>query len=378
MNKSSTTILYLLIFAISTIFMSLSQRFIKQENGTKKQFFNLFWFVCSFIPLWLISCFTRIGADYDSYSSIINQAAIYRKDNGIVEWLFYTGCNILQGIFHNANIVIFIIKSITLLLFFKALYMIRKKAILWIALLAFCGLRFLEFYLIQMELAISIFALSIIYLSENKYNKFLLSYIVCILIHSSAIIILPVFILYFIFKCNKYLLSKKKIFSLLLICLIVMTCWYAITIFAITYIPFFIQYGAYGLMGDYSGSGSAIYIFYIPILYFCIQIYKNQKNLIPFVNLSIILSIFCFLFGILSYKIEVFGRIGAYSIIIQMLIIPTYLYHRHTSDRKQIINPCFEIICWILFLMAQSGLYIAQKIDSETSLVSEWSFFNPF
>lgn len=377
MSKSATFALYIFVFAISIFFMFLSQRYVVGKDGSKKQSFSLFWFVCSFIPLWIVSCFTKIGADYDSYSSIISHASDYRRDNGIVEWLFYSGCNILQGVFHNTDTVIFIIKSTTLLLFFKALYMIRKTAIVWIALLAFCGLRFIEFYLIQMELAVSIFVLAIIYLSRKKYFKFWLSYISCIFIHSSALIFSPVFILFFILKCNKELLNKKKIISLLLLCIIAISCWYTITLYAITHIPFFIQYGTYSLMNDYSGSGAALYIAYIPILYFCFQIYKYQREQLTFVNQSIIFSIFCFLFEILSYKIEVLGRIGAYSIIIQMLIIPCYLHNHLMSNHKRGINHYLETICWVILLMAQGSLYLAQKMDSATALISEWSFFNP-
>lgn len=379
MNPIGTSILYIFVFALSTFFMYLAQKNVKSADGTKTQIFDVFWFLLAFVPLWIIMCFTNIGADYESYSYIIANARQIRQDNGIVEWVFYSLCIILYDVFRNAHIVIFIIKTVTLLLFFDALYMLRKESVLWLSLLAFCGLRFLEFYLIQMQLSVAIFMIAIIFLLKNRSLKFLLCYLLSALIHSSALIFLPIFLLFFVLKGQTRIFSRKSILSICIICLIILSAWLSISVYAIKYIPFFQQYAYYSLMTDYSGSGIAIYIYYIPIIYFCIYIFKSSKYWPQYINISIILTLFCFVFGILGYKIEVIGRLRAYALTLQMIIIPIYLYTRRRDiSSKSLFNRRTENTLWLLFLLFQSSLFFIEKMTSPTSMVSEWRFDNPF
>lgn len=378
MSTEATIVLYIFIFAISTFFMYLSQRYVKFNQIIIKQRFNIVWFIAAFVPLWFVSCFTNIGADYGNYTDIIKNAVQVRSDYGIVEWLFYTICKILYDVFRNTDIVIFIIKSTTLLLFFCGLYMIRRMVPLWMSILAFCGLRFLEFYLIQMQFSAAVFFIAVIFLLRGKILKSFLCYIISAFIHSSAFVFLPIFILFFLLNGYNKLLSKAKVFSILICCVTISIAWLPIALFAVGFIPFFQHYAAYSLIEGYSGSGIAIYIYYLPILYFCTYAYKNYKFLFRYVNIIIFLSAFCFLFGSLGYKIEVIGRLRSYSIVIQMMLVPIYLYARHCYPVKSFLDIKSENVIWVLFLLFQSTIFFLEKISSETSFVSAWHFYNPF
>ena len=379
MNPIGTSILYIFIFALSTFFMYVAQRNVKSADGTKKRIFDIFWFLLAFVPLWIIMCFTNSGADYESYSDIIANARQIRQDNGIVEWVFYSLCIVLFDVFRNAHIVIFIIKTITLFLFFCALYMLRKEAVLWLSLLAFCGLRFLEFYLIQMQLSVAVFMIALIFLLRNKPLKFLICYILSALIHSSALIFFPVFLLFFALKGQSRTFSRKVIISICIICLIILSAWFSIAIYAVKYIPFFQHYANYSLMTDYAGHGAAVYIYYLPVIYFCVYIFKSYKYWPQYINLAVILTLFCFVFGIVGYRIEVIGRLRAYALAIQMIIIPIYLCKRRSDgSSKSLFNRRSETILWLLFLLFQSSLFFIEKVTSPTSMVSEWRFDNPF
>lgn len=379
MNTVETAILYIFVFVLSTFFMYLAQKNVKLADGTKKRIFDVFWFLLAFVPLWITMCFTNIGADYESYIDIITNARQIRYENGIVEWVFYSLCIVLFDVFRNAHIVIFIIKTVTLFLFFCAIYMLRKEAVLWLSLLAFCGLRFLEFYLIQMQLSVSIFMIGLIFLLRNKPLRFLICYILSALIHSSALIFFPVFLLFFALKGQVRTFNREVIISICIICLIILSAWLSISVYAVKYIPFFQQYAYYSLISDYAGSGITVYIYYLPVIYFCIFIYKSCKYWPQYTNIAVILTLFCFVFGILGYKIEVLGRLRAYALALQMIIIPIYFCKRRSdSSRKALFSRRTENILWLLFLLFQSSLFFIEKMTSPTSMVSAWRFDNPF
>ena len=382
MSEIETTILYILIFAISTFFMYLSQKYERTENGQRKQIFNIFWFLMAAIPLWIISCFTDIGADYESYSDIIKLSASLIESNGPIEIGFNGLCYALYSIFRDTDIVIFILKSLTLALFFYALYIIRKEAILYIALLSFLLLRFLEFYLISMQLSVALFLVSIISLSHNKILKFWIFYILSCSVHSSAIIIFVPLIMLFIFKGRTTLLPRKDILILILGSVVVMALWLKITTFAISNILFFEQYGTYSIEGSSQGSGLMQYVYYLPIFITLFFQYKyNKWNFID-INIFIIFSIFFFLMALMGYKIAILARMSAYALLIYFYFIPKHLYFQQNIpnmvmqlNTKRFVR--IELLFWIFFIGFRGIIWLNDKLNSSTSLVNEWYFFNP-
>ena len=382
MSEIETTILYILIFAISTLFMYLAQKYARAENGQRKQIFNIFWFLMAAIPLWIISCFTDIGADYESYSDIIRLSANLIESNGPIEIGFNGLCYALYSIFRNTDIVIFILKSFTLALYFYALYIIRKEAILYIALLSFLLLRFLEFYLISMQLSVALFLVSIISLSHNKILKFWIFYILSCSVHSSAIIIFVPLIMLFIFKGRTTLLPRKDILILILGSVVVMALWLKITTFAISNILFFEQYGTYSIEGSSQGSGLMQYVYYLPIFITLFFQYKyNKWNFID-INIFIIFSIFFFLMALMGYKIAILARMSAYALLIYFYFIPKHLYFQQNIpnmvmqlNTKRFVR--IELLFWIFFIGFRGIIWLNDKLSSSTSLVNEWHFFNP-
>ena len=374
MSRNGTILLYLMIYISSVFLLGLSQR---RNKG--KWNFNVIPFFISFIILWVISCFTRIGADYDNYYRIIEKSAYIIEENGIVECVFNATCSFLYTIFRNADKVIFILKTLTLFLYFRAIYMIKDRALLWMSILAFTLLSFLEFYLISMHLAIALFTFSIVYLIEGDDKKSIIFYVIACLTHSTSFLFLPVMVIFYVFKCNKRVLTPMQIFFISSTSLLLYALLTFIYEYAISEIQFFMHYSNYEIEAESKGTGLFLYVTYIPIILFAISIYKSLCFSHRFKNVFILYSVFFFLFGLVAYKIQVFGRMSNYAIVNYMIILPMYFCERKYSRQFRGWMPKNVVMfIWTIFLILQGLITFMGKINSDTSQLDSWEYFMPF
>lgn len=374
MSKDETICLYLIVFFLSIILIRLSQRKI---NG--KWTFKVLPFIISFILLWVISCFTKIGADYDNYYRIIEKSSYILEENGIIECVFNATCSFLYNLLKDSDKVIFILKTLTLFIYFRVMYLIRDRTFLWMSMLAFTLISFLEFYLISMHLAISFFMLAIVYLLDGDTKKFIIYYIIACLIHSTSILFLPVVALYFLFKCYKQTLTRMQIILIASMSLLVYALLTVIYTYATTKIQFFMHYAGYEIELESKGSGLFLFVSYVPILLLAISIYKSHLFSCRLKNIFILYSIFFFLFGLVSYKVQVFGRMSNYAIINYMMFIPIYSYVRNNAvNIKRTISKQILVAVWTIYLLLQGMITFNSKVNSDTSQLDKWEYCMPF
>lgn len=185
-----------------------------------------------------------------------------------------------------------------------------------------------------------------------------------------------------------YMQRKKALISVWQICILICVmitisvCFTIIYDYAITSIPIFQYYVAYELSDpdQATGSGLGQIVFYIPIFYFILQIYKsNLSDSIK--NGAVIFSIVGFTYALLGYKVEVLMRINESFFCLYAIFIPLLFFKRttHTIRIKQTRLPIrLEMFVWILYLCFR-GYIVVSGYMSEDSLseISEYHFFNP-
>ena len=111
---NSTVILYVSIYLLTTLFAIKSQA----RSSVGQVYFKWRWLVASFMIHWVFLCFTNISVDYKNYMRIILNVSF--ENLFLDSEIAFNGlCLILKCLFKSPDIVIFFIKSITLLIFYK-------------------------------------------------------------------------------------------------------------------------------------------------------------------------------------------------------------------------------------------------------------------
>ena len=375
MSQLSTYTLYGITSIVAILFAKLSQ---EQKKGYIK--FKKSWFILCFSVLWFISSFTNIGVDYDAYIRIISVSGVNST------WQGEIGFNYLCAFFKlflgtNYDGVIFLLKTITLVIFFKAFYELRNDIrIVW-AVFAFLLLSYFRFYLIAMHLSCALVLLSIVSVYKEKNRRAMFLYCLAVLIHYSAIMLFPAFIFYFILNKVKKL-SKAQIFLLIITYLLVFVFAYQIYNVAVNNFAVFQNYQSYGAITDYSGIGIMQIVFYIPIFYFVFNIYRGSEDK-KLINLSLIFSLTGFLFALLGYRLEVISRMYEHFLCIYIIIIPVFLENRQrrilVKKKKYLLSVRDDKIVWAIYLLFRGSdvlIDIFQKASSAD--LSSWVFFWPF
>ena len=187
---SSTLFLYIFIFVFTTLCAKFSQQ--KTFKGTK---FKMNMLILAFLTHWFFCAFTNIGVDYERYVNIISYDCIWRFLRG--EEIGFNGLSyVLFSLTHNADICIFIFKSMALLIFYYGFYLLRNHAHLWLCIMAFnVHTYFFGFYIIAMQIAVALVFLSAVFsiIYNSKYIPVLLS-IIAATIHTSAILMVACFL----------------------------------------------------------------------------------------------------------------------------------------------------------------------------------------
>ena len=180
-------ILYSLIFTISSLFAFSSQKQLK--SGDKK--FSLASFIASFFILWIFFAFNDVGVDTPHYRSYFDEyKSIYDTSThfGAVE-IGYQYLNItLHYITNNSYAAIVIIRTLQLTIFFGALYILRNKIHIGLAVMAYVSLYYFQsFNLLRSSLAGSLCLFSFALFFERKYLWAILSACLAFEFHNSAV-----------------------------------------------------------------------------------------------------------------------------------------------------------------------------------------------
>lgn len=348
---NGTVILYLMIFLVTTLLALLSQVLGKNKKIKVRRSF----LYASFIIHWIFLAFTNIGADYNNYVRIIKNISLENL-LGDSEVVFSGFCLVLKSLVESPDIVIFFIKTITLVLFYIAFMEIAQEANIGLCMFAFNAFVYLQgYFILGMQIAIACLLLSTIYLKQDKKKKALLFLLLACGLHSSAILFIPLFVMYFILDIRKKKMSIRFVSLMVIAYIVVYFCVGYIMTWGIDHIPQLAQYRIYNMMSDYRGTGLVQILFFIPLLYFLYLINRNS-NSINLKNLSIVFILTAFLFSMIGYKIEVFSRINKSFLMIYAYLIPSFFFERKNNNYQSIrgvttstrnLRTCHKIICLI-------------------------------
>lgn len=183
-------------------------------------------------------------------------------------------------------------------------------------------------------------------------------------------------------QSKKALISVRQICVLVCVMATISVCFTIIYDYAINSIPIFQYYVAYELSDtdQATGSGLGQIVFYLPIFYFILQIYRSNLSS-NIKNGAVIFSIVGFTYALLGYKVEVLMRINESFFCLYAIFIPLLFYKRttHAVSIKQTRFPIrLEQFVWVLYLCFR-GYIVVSGYMSEDSLseISEFHFFNP-
>lgn len=375
MSETTTIILYISTIILTTIFGFFSQK--KVENNEKIKF-RFIWFILAFLISFCIAVFNKIGADYENYCLIIKNSKKL-LDASYVECGFNGLAYMLYNVFKNADVVYCLIKGIAVIIFYKAFYTLKDDIPVWMAIFCYNVFAFWYFFLLSMTLASAFMLLSIAYLLKENNIKSIFSLIIACLIHSSCILIIPAYVLYYIFGKNKEKkISKSKVlFSIFMYLIIIILGTFFYNIF-INNVPALQQYQVYQRYKS-EGIGLMFFARYLPIIYFLYKIYLYNNNN-TMTNISIIFSITGIFFAIMSYQFSVVSRMFEHFISIQCFFIPYYCMQIKNAKGivgKKLIITQDELI-WIMYIFILGTYDFFTIINYEKNMISQFMFFNPF
>lgn len=375
MNNYATICVYLLIFTTTTLLAHCYQS--GRRIVCYKRTYNL---AFSFIIHWVFLAFSNVGSDYSSYYAIIDNMR-WNWAISSTETIFNVLCYILKLICDNADIVIFIIKTITLLIFYAGFHMIKDEVNLGYAMFAFNSLIYLQsFYLLQMTLSISIIFISMLLLNKEKRIFAFALLIIASLIHTSSFILLPFYILYIIFDFRKRKMSLFQIVITVVLFIIIMFGYMHIYVYAIGNISIFEQYAQYRSVSVATGTGLTNYIisaYLVYIAYMCMKNFDDyhvDKAILVFTMASILVLF-------MGYRFAILSRMNKSFIYLYIYVIPAYLRYRKTNRSGNYIISTYqsEWLISIIFILFIWFFNFSDYVGVESvTQMQNYSMFMPF
>ncbi len=323
-------IIYIVIFIIASILMSM---YLKSKEK------RIFIILSAGILILFSGLRYYVGTDYNSYINSwyklkdLNLLDSLSQSFEIINFLIIKITSIINS--NDPQLYIFIYSLFTIIFVYKSLVTENKKLIPYY-LLTYLTL-FFSFSLngIRQGLAIAIILYAFTYLKVNNKKKFLIFTLLAILVHNTAVIVLP-FALY-----NN---DKKKFKAIILI--------YAITTLIIIFgssflynIPQLARYLEYFRIYSSSELGFGVLFKKAPLIILYCFFYKKLKEDNENTSLYFSILIVDLILSYLGYFSYYLNRISLYFSVMQVFAIPNMI--NIFKDRKQTLVK--GIIICILF-----------------------------
>lgn len=337
-----------------TMFLSIIGTRLNKKNNNKPTKLFVFFII---LVLVLISGFrdlTYIGGDEAVYR-IEFKAISYNPDmvnNLDKEFVFYYIIYILTLISSNSQILIFICALITNILIVLTLYKYSKHFTFSLFLYISLGMYFTSFNIMRQYLALSICFWAIRYIFDKKTIKYCICILIASLIHSSAIILIPI---YFICRLLQF---KNKYWLFLMITII-------IAIFFDKFMGMLQSFSNNNLYSNYADwyfnekKGVNLIRIIVSIMP-CFFMLINKKEIIRDDDNKFLLyfSVLAAGISIISANFIYVARINPYFSIINLLLYPQILDIVSNRDKKLFI--CFIIIAFYILwgFIDNSGIKI--------------------
>lgn len=378
MSYLSTILLYMTIFISTTLLGGGAQK----KVGEKVTIIRVKFFSAFFIHF-IFLCFTNIGIDYGNYSRHINNVSL---DNLLSynEVGFSFLCYVIKSIVGTADITIFFIKLLTLILFYAAFLKVKDKVNYIFLFLTYNLFLYLQgLFIIGMQISIAFLFWSFIYLVEKDTIKALVTLIIAVTMHSSSMFFIPIYILFIFVNRKEGISSELKVVIVAIVYIVVYFCIGLIYNYAVTNIAQLRQYSSYGFMKSYNGTGLMQYLYFIPVFLFVFSNNKNSKCK-RLNNLLTVVSMSAFLFALLGYRFAVLARINKSFFVLYGLLIPMFLYRRQNKietvpEERYFFTYKSDCVIWTLYILIRGYDFFVDFMNlKSTTDIQYYSFFNPF
>lgn len=363
---------YLCLLILPCVFARLSQPNIFYGTLKIKGAF----FLLAFIIICLGLAFADNGTDTNWYMNFFEMRAQYSDcEYGAVELGFQYYNVLIHYITDNPVIFIIITRCIMIVCVFAAVYLLRDKTIIWLAILSFAAVVYFQmFSALRNGLAYSMGFLVYAYCVKNKYVPALAFAVLGVAVHRSMLMfVVPLALFSSAMKLAPKIFKKIAIPVLLLSMVVVY-------FYGMSLIKYFLMSDDV-LMGKYDGyldentkQGFMIFIVYFPMICLFLD-YKYLKQLNSnLFYLNLFLTVVGFAFALLAYQIGQLARIAPFYACPFIFYIGYYLQNayrdRHLPIRSLKLYSTFMIVYWFYrFSTFISGLFFNNGLDS-------YSFFN--
>lgn len=343
MSANETQALYIAIWLITIGFAFLCQKTVVVAGESKTLFRKLPFVISFFIP-WFFYAFTDIGFDYATYSHIFD---LVTWDNFYSLWIEpgYALLNLLIKTFTSDSVIgIIIIKTISMILVYAAIYDYRDKAHVGFAVMGYMSLLYLDsFCMIRINLAAGLifYALSL-YQNHNRKLLALLLGVSAVTIHYSAIIFVGCFAIYFLLFRK---IKKNYRFMYLCFCMLVLgmsVVAVPLMNFVLDLIPFLTKYAQKYSLIDSSGLGIMQIVFHLPFVLLALETMnvssQTESPYAQIFSLTLVLAPLSLFFGSMGYSVQVIGRCYVLFIYVWSVGVPAYyVWRKNIKPRDSII-----------------------------------------
>ena len=304
--------LCIVVMLVTILFSALSQRKVRVSNGTDGSrehsysvSFNLPLYILSFVVLASFCFFTKSGQDMEAYAIYYRQWSIKGLSDFTFEPLFKLTCILLRVFIKNPYIGLGVIKIFSLFLVYRAIYLMRDKLNVSLAIFAYLalGLYFFNFHLLRIMMAVAIVYLGLVYEILGKQKKCLTLLILAFFIHYTSIVIIVTYVVY---RTLGSKMTLRKLSVILAVLMLIYSAAAKLVDILVSNIPYFEKYNIY-MYSNQSGSGMLQMVLFIPVIYILISRNKKEKSE-AFYKLSAMIGLVLFFCGCLGYVFQVIGR----------------------------------------------------------------------
>lgn len=360
---SSTILLYLIIFIVSTVLGFMSQQ--RRKDGTYK--FKKYPFFILFVFLWLFFALNDVGADTIQYRLLYENV----DDNNywfVVERGYWFLNFLLHQFIKDPLQGVAIIRTIQLFLVFVSFYILKDKISIGYAIMAYVSLAyFASFNLLRLSLALSGCMISFALMVKKHVLCSILLTAAMFFIHRSSMFFLLFILAYYVCYQNIYF---KRISTLRLL--------FVITIMALPFVgsyflasalktSFFTErYDNYLAQG--TAMGIMVYLVYIPL--FAVVYFSKHVKQIKIVdsdwyNINSVFSICGFVFALMGYEIGILTRANVLFIMPFAFYLGFYESYLNNSYKEYVTYRVFFILYFtIRFLLNIDGLMVPSQLNN--------------
>ena len=353
MSNEQTLILYGITFFITSLMLSLCQKY--KKNKLIK---NILFFVSILIPTTILGMRYYVGTDYENYLLMYErykELPFSEVLNSSSEILNVIICKIIYIIHDNRYLFILVYALLTVTIAFKAILKFDSKNTFLMTFMYLCLFFPNAINIMRQALAISVILYAYSFLKTNIKK----SYILCIIaacIHISALIVLPGLIIY-----NK--IKDIKLRNIVLIgfyIVFVSIIYLGLIIFPSNFVLFEKFLGYIDSSNSSTDIGLGVLLLNLPVLIISIFFYKNTNKLERDYSFYIILYVIGIILAYLGYLNIYLNRFSLYFSIIQILLIPKALeIFKDTLFRR------FLVFIFVIIIGAQfiNTYYIGESSE---------------